>query len=381
MRIAVGTWLFRHGGSDRAQWIGTLAPAGTARARMPAMRDLAALPKAHLHLHFTGAMRLDTLIDLAERAHTRLPASFLDGDPLHVPADHRGWYRFQRSYDTARHLVTSEETMRRIVLEAALDDAAEGSRRLEIQVDPTSYAPFVGGYTPALEIVLDAATQATHLTGVEVAVIVAASRMRHPLDARTLARLAARYAGDGPGTVIGFGLSNDERAGDTASWGPAFRIARRAGLASLPHGGELLGPEHVRDVVEHLGPTRLGHGVRTSEDPALLDAIVATGISLEVCPASNVCLGVYHEPGDVPLPTLLAHGAQVALGADDPLLFQSRLVDQYAIARSLGLDDAALAELARGSIRASLASASSKARWLAEVDAWLAAPDPDQTAR
>ena len=68
-------------------------------------------------------------------------------------------------------------------------------------------------------------------------------------DARTLARLAARYAGEGPGTVVGFGLSNDERAGLTCSWGPAFRIARRAGLALLSHGRELLGPAHVRDVV------------------------------------------------------------------------------------------------------------------------------------
>ena len=258
--------------------------------------------------------------------------------------------------------------MRRIVVEAALDDAAEGSRRLEIQVDPTSYAPSVGGITPALEIILDAAARATELTGVEVAVIVAASRTRHPLDARTLARLAARYAGDGPGTVVGFGLSNDERAGLTRSWGPAFRIARRAGLASLPHGGELLGPAHVRDVVAELGPTR----VRASEDPALLDEVVAAGISLEVCPASNVSLGVYRRAADVPLALLLEHGAQVALGADDPLLFRSRLTDQYAIARSLGLDDAALADLARGSIRASLASPSSKRRWLAQVDAWLA---------
>lgn len=116
--------------------------------------------------------------------------------------------------------------------------------------------------------------------------------------------------------------------------------------------------------------------MRTSEDPALLDAVVAAGISLEVCPASNVSLGVYRESGDVPLGTLLAHGAQVALGADDPLLFRSRLTAQYEIARSLGLDDAALAELARGSVRASLASAASKARWLAEVDAWLKTPDP-----
>ncbi|WP_128772885.1 adenosine deaminase [Actinomyces oricola] len=340
------------------------------------MRDLAALPKAHLHLHFTGSMRLDTLTELSVSARTRLPASFLDGDPLHVPAGHRGWFRFQRAYDTARHLVTSEETMRRIVLEAAMDDAAEGSRRLEIQVDPTSYAPFVGGITPALEIILDAADQATILTGVEVAVIVAASRMRHPLDARTLARLAVRYAGDQPGTVVGFGLSNDERAGRTSSWGRAFAIARRGGLASLPHGGELLGPEHVRDVVGALGPTRLGHGVRTSEDPALLDAVVGAGISLEVCPASNVCLGVYREAAEVPLRRLTDHGAQVALGADDPLLFQSRLVDQYRIARDLGFDDGALAELARSSIRASLASPTSKRRWLAEVDSWLAAPDP-----
>jgi adenosine deaminase len=239
-------------------------------------------------------------------------------------------------------------------------------------VDPTSYAPYVGGITPALEIILDAARQATILSGVEVAVVVAASRMRHPLDARTLARLAVRYAGDSPGTVIGFGLSNDERAGRTDSWAPAFAIARRAGLASLPHGGELLGPEHVRDVVETLEPTRLGHGVRASEDPALLDAVVAAGISLEVCPASNVCLGVYRTPEDVPLVVLLEHGAQVALGADDPLLFQSRLIDQYEIARRLGLDDVALAELARGSIRACLASPASKRQWLAEVDVWLA---------
>ena len=88
------------------------------------MRDLATLPKAHLHLHFTGSMRLETLIELASSARTRLPSNFLDGDPLRVPADRRGWFRFQRAYDTARALVRTEEVMRRIVLEAALDDAA-----------------------------------------------------------------------------------------------------------------------------------------------------------------------------------------------------------------------------------------------------------------
>lgn len=337
-------------------------------------RDLSLLPKAHLHLHFTGSMRVSTLADLAATHGIRLPSALLDADPLHVPADERGWFRFQRLYDAARACVRSEADMRRIVAEAAQDDAAEGSGRLEIQVDPTSYAPFVGGLTPALEIVLDAARKASVDTGVDVGVIVAASRMRHPLEARTLARLAAHHAGDGPGQVVGFGLSNDERRGETSEFAPAFAIARAAGLASVPHGGELLGPAHVEDVVGQLRPDRLGHGVRAAEDPRVLDRVVDEGVALEVCPASNVSLGVYRSAADVPLRALVDAGAAVALGADDPLLFHSRLVDQYVIAREVhGFSDDELAELARASVRASRAADDVRARLLAGIDAWLAA--------
>ncbi len=336
---------------------------------------MALLPKAHLHLHFTGSMRTATLGDLAQRSGVRLPAALLDGDPLRVPADERGWFRFQRLYDAARACVRTEAALRRIVDEAAADDAAEGSGRLELQVDPTSYAPYVGGLSAALEIILDEARAASARHGVEVGLVVAASRMRHPLEARTLARLAARHAGEGPGEVVGFGLSNDERRGDTEEFAPAFAIARRAGLASVPHGGELLGPEHVADVLDHLAPDRLGHGVRTAEDPALLDRVVQQGVALELCPASNVSLGVYRQASDVPLRAIVDAGATVALGADDPLLFGSRLAEQYRTARDVhGFDDAALAELARGSIRASRASTATRDRLLAGVDAWLAGP-------
>ena len=336
------------------------------------MRDLAALPKAHLHLHFTGSMRVSTLIEMAEKQGIRLPENLTDNTALQVPADKRGWFRFQRSYDAARKVVRSEAAMRRIVREAAEDDAREGSRRLEIQIDPTSYAPFVGGITPALEIVLDEAASASAATGVQVGVIVAASRIKHPLDGRTLARLAAHHAGKGPGKVVGFGLSNDERSGETSTWQRAFQIAYRAGLELVPHGGELLGPDHIRDVIRYLHPKRLGHGVRAAEDPQLLAEIVAAGIALEVCPASNVALGVYSEPSRVPLRTLVDAGASVALGADDPLLFLSRLNDQYQIARDQGFSDDELAAFARSSIDASFAEDEDKARWRAEIDQWLA---------
>lgn len=338
------------------------------------MRDLSTLPKAHLHLHFTGSMRVQTLAEMASAQQIRLPETLVDNVALRVPADQRGWFRFQRSYDAARQVVRSEEAMRRIVREAAEDDAAEGSRRLEIQIDPTSYAPFVGGITPALEIVRDEAIAATHDTGVEVAVIVAASRIRHPLEARTLARLAARYAGTGPGDVVGFGLSNDERRGDTPEWASAFNIARRAGLPSVPHGGELLGPEHVRDVLAHLKPARIGHGVRASEDMDLVRRMIDDGIAFEVCPGSNVSLGVFDDSSDVPVRALMEAGATIALGADDPLLFLSRLSRQYEIVRDNGFTDTELAHLAKSSIAASFASEESKRAWMDDVDAWLASP-------
>lgn len=338
----------------------------------PGRRPLAALPKAHLHLHFTGSMRPRTLVEMASERGRRLPRSLTDDAALQVEPTRRGWFRFQRQYDTARAVVDDEAAMRRIIREAAEDDAAEGSGRLELQVDPTSYAPFVGGLTPALEIILDEAEVAERDTGVSIGIIVAASRTRHPLDARALARLAALHAG----RVIGFGLSNDERRGDTAEFAAAFRIARRAGLASLPHAGELLGPDHVEAAVTHLGPDRLGHGVRSSEDPELLARLVDHGIALEVCPASNASLGVYAQAADVPLRQLVEAGAQVALSADDPLLFGSRLVEQYRTARDIGFDDAGLAGLAAASIRASRAPTAVRTRLLAGVEAWLAAPAP-----
>ena len=344
------------------------AVARTDAGRRDGGRDLALLPKAHLHLHFTGSMRIATLRELAAARRLRLPESLVDDRALHVKPTHRGWFRFQRQYDTARQVVDTEAAMRRIVREAAEDDAAEGSGRLELQVDPTSYAPHVGGITPALEIVLDEAAAAEAATGVSIGIIVAASRTRHPLDARTLARLAVRHAGP----VVGFGLSNDERRGSTADFAPAFRIARDGGLASFPHGGELLGPAHVAEAIEHLHPDRLGHGVRSAEDPRVLEQVVEAGIGLEVCPASNASLGVIRAPEDVPLRRLVEAGAQVALGADDPLLFGSRLLDQYRTARGIGFDDAELAALAASSIRISRADEATKARLLAGVEAWLA---------
>lgn len=338
------------------------------------MRDLQTLPKAHLHLHFTGSMRHGTLLELAARDGIHLPDPLVEEWPPQLSAaDEKGWFRFQRLYDVARSVLRTEDDVRRLVLEAAEDDVRDGGRWLEIQVDPSGYAARFGGITAFTDLVLDAVRDASGRTGLGIAVIIAANRTRHPLDARTLARLAAQYAGRG---VVGFGLSNDERRGSTAEFAPAFRIAERAGLMLAPHGGELRGPEHIRTCLEALHAQRLGHGVRSAEDPDLLARIVDAGVALEVCPVSNVALGVYSDLTSVPLPELMDAGATIALGADDPLLFGSRLAGQYSTMRAAHeLTDEQLAALARMSVQASRAPEETKKSILEDVDAWLAAPD------
>jgi adenosine deaminase len=341
-------------------------------------RDLRTLPKAHLHLHFTGALRHGTMLELADRHRVRLPDVLRDVYPPPLSAaDERGWFRFQRLYDAARSVLQQPDDLYRLLHEVAEDEVADGSRWLEIQVDPSGYAAAFDGVTRMLELVLDAAATASQVSGIGIGVVVGANRTRHPMDARTLARLAATRAGKG---VVGFGLANDERRGPAAPFARAFRIARDAGLPGAPHAGELLGASSVADTLDALAPRRIGHGVRSVEDPHVVRRLAEHQVTLEVCPASNVGLGVYPDLADVPVRRLFEAGVPVALGADDPLLFGSRLATQYEIARAVhGFDDHELAELARMSVRGSFAPHEVKSGLLVAIDDWLLQPPADPT--
>ena len=222
-------------------------------------RPLDELPKAHLHLHLTGAMRHSTLVELARAHRVHLPVALTEEWPPKLSgADERGWFRFQRLYDTARSVLRTPADLQRLFREIAEDERAEGSRWLEIQVDPSGYAGRFGGLTPTVELVLDAAAGgAPRRTGVGIGIVIAANRTRHPLDARTLARLAVQYAGRGrdrfraqqrraarPGGRLRAGLP-DRRTRRPAG-GAARRGAGRPGeRAGLP-GRAARGPDRAR---------------------------------------------------------------------------------------------------------------------------------------
>jgi adenosine deaminase len=320
-------------------------------------RDLRELPKTQLHLHLTGAMRPATLLELAGRHGIAVPPPLASGAGT--------WAAFQDRYDASRATLRTPADIARVIAEAAADDAADGCRWLEIQVDPTSYAPVLGGLEAALEAVLAGAAAAP----IPVGVLVASSWQRPPSHAVTLARLAARYAGHG---VVGFGLSNDERGAVVADFAPAFAIAADAGLLGAPHSGFYTPASHVRSCVELLGASRIGHGTSAVVSPSVMSLLAERQVAVEICPTSYPPFGV-HQLSAIPVRAFLSAGVPVALSTDDPLLFGVGLAGQYDICRSeLGLTDVELAAVAAGGIRASAAPVSLKETLLAEVEEWLA---------
>ncbi|MCW2587066.1 MAG: adenosine deaminase [Frankiales bacterium] len=333
---------------------------------MTPVGDLSRLPKAHLHLHLTGGMRPRTLRALAAEQGRVLPHGLLEPSTVDLDATGlRGWMKFQRLYDAARAVLTGPAEVQRVVREIVEDQAAAGVGWLELQVDPSSYAPRLGGLQATVELVLDALQQGSAATGVGTGLVLAGNRTRNPAETETHARLARRFAGRG---VVGLGLSNDETRGDIRDFEKAFRLARDAGLIAVPHAGELRGAGSVRLAVERLGAQRVGHGVRAVEDPDLLELLATLEVACEVNPVSNLALHVHTSVADNPWRQLRAAGVPVAVGADDPLLFGADLVANYA---ALAPTDAEAADLARCSITASTAPEDLKARLLAGVDAWL----------
>jgi adenosine deaminase len=337
--------------------------AATAAGSAPA-RELAALPKAHLHVHLEGAMRPATLTDLARAA----------GRPAPPVGNSCSFPEFLRLYDAATALIRTPDDLRRLVREVVEDAAADGAVWVEPHVYPTRYAsalvPSLDTEEAVLELVIDEASRTAERLGIGAGILVSALRHADPAEAVRLAELAARYAGSG---VVAFGLAADESLFPPEPFAAAFALARDAGLISAPHAGELAGPASVYGALDALGAHRLCHGVRAVEDPALVERLARDEIVLDVCPTSNLLLEVVPSLDEHPLARLLDAGVRCTLNGDDPLLFGPGLLSEFELARgTLGLSDDQLAAMARTSIEASGAPPALVASGVAGVDTWLA---------
>jgi adenosine deaminase len=326
------------------------------------MRDLATLPKGHLHIHLEAAMRPSTLAELAEVA----------GIPMPETRGFGSFAAFADMYVAACEVLRTPDDLARIVREIVEDAAADGATWLEPAFYPEHHQDRLGPPEQVLDIVLDACAAAEAEFGVGTGLLLAIDRTRDHENAMAQARLAERYAGRG---VTSFGLHNEENGFPPELFVEPFAVAGAAGLIRAPHAGELTGAESVVGALDALGADRIQHGIRAIEDPELVRRLADSSVCLDVCPTSNVALSVVPDLASHPLPALLDAGVRCSVNADDPLLFGPGLLDEYELCRDqLGFDDARMAAIARHSIEASAAPDDIRRRSLAGIDAWLATP-------
>ncbi len=359
-------------------------------------RDLRALPKAHLHIHLEGAMRGATLTELCARYGIDRPA-----DTKGRKFD--GFGGFLKMYWAACGSVRTREDLSRLILEVAEDAAVEGAWWIEPAFDAARYStlradgPFQLFQTQEAgwRFALEAAERASNATGVGIGFISAADRIMPVAQALQRAEVTrdlvksdehlirggmacfdGRHAG-----IVAFGLHGDEGGHPPEPFAEAFRIALdETGLLSAPHAGEIPpvpggGAASVWGAIDHLDADRIAHGVLAIEDEALVARLAQQKICLDVCPTSNLLLGVFPTAEAHPLVRLLEAGVPCNLGSDDPLLFGADLVDEFVLCRKeMGLSDEQLAAMARTSFARSGAPEPLKTAGIAAVDAWLSAP-------
>lgn len=340
-------------------------------------RDLAALPKANLHLHLEGAMRPSTLTELCKKYDIPRPE-----DTRHRRFEN--FSAFASVYVAACSCLREEADLFRLVREVAEDAKAAGALWVEAALSSTFYSERFGGWEGVLGILLRAAEEAEEKTGVALGYIVSAERMFDKEVAEKLAKQTRQFVDAGskikgrPG-IIGFGLHANEEGNPPEPFAEAVKIACGGGsvLVPLPHAGELpphpgRGADSVRFCVDVLGAPRIGHGVLAVEDDELVSHLAAKSVCLDICPTSNFLLRVVDSLAEHPLQHLLAAGVPCTINPDDPLLFGCDLLSEFEVCRAeMGLSDATLAACARYSFIHSRAPEELKKRGLEGVAAWL----------
>ncbi|MFV0308155.1 MAG: adenosine deaminase [Desertimonas sp.] len=327
------------------------------------MRDLRALPKAHLHLHLELGMRPATLRDLCAKYDRPIP-------------EIRGFGSFAVFNDmciAATELLREPDDWARLADEICADHVAAGCVYIEPSFWAGNHRSKFASDAAAWEALIETFDDAAARHGLAIGYMAPVDRVVDtPDDAVALANLAVSLRERG---VVALGLHNDEVGHPPGDFVDAFGIARAGGLLSTPHAGELEGGGFVRDSVDLLGADRIQHGIRAGEVAGLVERLAEGQICLDVCPTSNLMLGVVADLADHPLPGLLDAGVPCSLNADDPLLFGVGVLDEYELARtSLDLSDPQLAAIARASIDHSGASDDVKTGARAGIDAWLASP-------
>lgn len=314
-------------------------------------------PKIELHLHLEGAAPAAFIRGLAREKHIDISKIFApDGGYAF-----RDFSHFLQVYEAASSVLTTPRDFGRLT-SAILEELADNG----VVYAETFLSPdFCGGgdlaaWRDYLAEIEDAAQAAEATHGITLRGIVTHIRHFGPDAARPIALCAAETAGD---FIRGYGMGGDESVGKQGDYAWAFDCAREAGLHLTTHAGEWGGAESIRQALDDLGVERIGHGIGATTDPALIERLVEDGITLEVCPGSNVALGIFPSFAAHPLAQLRDAGVKVTVSTDDPPFFHTSMTREFEeLNRAFGWNEADFADLNQTALAAAFCDEDTRTR-------------------
>lgn len=319
--------------------------------------------RIELHLHLEGAAPPAFIRGLAAEKSHELRGVF-DADGAYAFTD---FAHFLKTYEAATSVLQTPQDYYRLTRAVMETQAEHGILYTETFLSPQ----FCGGgdlsaWQDYLAAIKQAAQEAEAQDGVILRGIITAVRHFGPDHAKNSAACAQETAGD---WLVGFGMGGNESIGEASDFSYAFDMAREADLCLTSHAGEWSGPQEIHDALDHLKVERIGHGVRAAEDPELMDRLAEAGTVLEVCPGSNIALGLFPTWTHHPIEKLRAHGVPVTVSTDDPPFFHTHMTREYEqLADAFGWDEAAFRAMNRVAAEAAFCDATTKKRLMKALE-------------
>lgn len=325
------------------------------------------LPKAELHLHIEGTLEPDLIFKLAQRNHITLP--YPDQASLHAAYQFTDLQSFLDLYYAGAGVLITEQDFFDMTWAYFLRAQADGIVHTEIMFDPQTHTARGIAMETVFAGIARAARQARSELGISSYLIL--SFLRHLSEAEAFDTLEAALPlrNQYSDLWIAIGLDSSEKGNPPAKFEKVYSRCRELGFRLVAHAGEEGPASYVRDALQLLKVERIDHGVRSQDDPALMQYLADHAISLTVCPLSNIKLKVFDSLHQHNLKHLLDRGLNVCVNSDDPAYFGGYLLDNYLqTAQALNLREADLRTLAANSLRSSFLPKEQKQAWLNKLE-------------
>ncbi len=311
------------------------------------------LPKVALHRHLEGSLRLRTLAEIASEYHITLPVYEIEAlrPYVQITSDPPNFHNYIGKFPLLRHFYVSRDIIQRIVSETIEDAARDNVRYFELRFNPVALSRIRNfALSEVVDWVVAAAARAQEAHHCRTCLILQIPREDPVSIAEEIVDIAIAHLGS---QVRAVDLAGDEVNYPPQLFAAPFRRAKQAGLHIIGHAGEAMGAESVRNALTYLDAERIGHGIRSIEDPAVLQMLRERGTTLEVCPTSNFQTGAAPNPPEHPLYDLYHLGIRVTVNTDNPSISATSLSNEYVVSvRDIGLKPGTIYRMLRNAVDA-----------------------------